>query len=247
MNKVNVMCMKWGSKYGPEYVNKLYSMVKRNLTIPFRFACFTDDATGLDSRIEVFPMPEIHVPEKHQISPWRKLTILGEQLGTLSGTTMFLDLDIVIVDNIDCFFVLEGDFCIIENWTQLGQGIGNSSVYRFEVGAHKNVLEHYNNNTDEVLANYRNEQIFLSKKIVEFGGKITYWPEKWCRSFKRHAIPKMPFRYFKTPQIPEGAKIVVFHGHPHPDEAIAGKWKGFSVKSFHKFVRKTPWIARYWQ
>ena len=26
-----VICMKWGSKYGPEYVNRLYGMVARHL------------------------------------------------------------------------------------------------------------------------------------------------------------------------------------------------------------------------
>jgi hypothetical protein len=28
----NVICMKWGTKYGPEYVNRLYAMVRRHLT-----------------------------------------------------------------------------------------------------------------------------------------------------------------------------------------------------------------------
>ncbi len=36
---VNIICMKWGDKYGAEYVNKLYAMVKRNITIPFQFVC----------------------------------------------------------------------------------------------------------------------------------------------------------------------------------------------------------------
>ena len=248
MQKVNIMCMKWGAKYGPEYVNKLYNMVKRNLTIPHRFVCFTDDTTGLDAGIDTFPMPEINIPLKNQISPWRKLTILGETLGDLQGTTLFLDLDIVIVSNIDGFFAYEGDFCIIENWTQAGQGVGNSSVYRFEVGAHKYVLEYYNNNIDEVVTKYDNEQIYLSKKIAEVEGKITYWPETWCKSFKRHCIPPMPMRYFKAPQIPQGAKIVVFHGHPHPDEAEAGKWprKNF-IRGLHKFVKPTPWIGQFWK
>ena len=38
-----IFCMKWGTLYGPEYVNTLYSMVKRNLTLDFRMVCFTDD------------------------------------------------------------------------------------------------------------------------------------------------------------------------------------------------------------
>ncbi len=246
MQKANVMCMKWGTKFGPEYVNRLYHMVKRNLTIPHRFACFTDNAEGLDEGIEVFPLPEIHVPAKHAISPWRKLTILGEKLGDLQGTTLFLDLDVVIVGNIDAFFVLEGEFCIIENWTSLGSGVGNSSVYRFEVGAHKDVLEYYNAHMDEVLSSYDNEQIFLSKKITEKLGSITFWPEEWCRSFKRHCMVRGARRFFTVPQIPKGTKIVVFHGNPMPEKAQEGGFYGEVYKPY-KYVKKTPWINQYWQ
>ena len=41
---VTVLCMKWGAKYGPDYVNRLYGMVARHLRRPFRFVCLTDDA-----------------------------------------------------------------------------------------------------------------------------------------------------------------------------------------------------------
>ena len=37
-----ILCMKWGTKYGAEYVNRLYNMVKRHLTLPFKMVCLTD-------------------------------------------------------------------------------------------------------------------------------------------------------------------------------------------------------------
>ena len=43
----NVICIKWGTKFGPEYVNRLYKMVQKNLSLPHRFVCFTDSAEGL--------------------------------------------------------------------------------------------------------------------------------------------------------------------------------------------------------
>ena len=45
-----VICISWGPKYGAPYVNRLYAMVARNLTPPFSFTCFTDDAGGLPGR-----------------------------------------------------------------------------------------------------------------------------------------------------------------------------------------------------
>ena len=37
MNKINVCCVKEGDKYDSDYVNTLYLMTKRYLTIPFDF------------------------------------------------------------------------------------------------------------------------------------------------------------------------------------------------------------------
>jgi hypothetical protein len=234
--------MKWGDKYGPEYVNKLYSMVKKNLTKKFRFVCFTDDAKGIEKNVEIKPMPELDIPKKNQGSPWRKLTVFAKDLGGLKGQTMFIDLDVVIVDNIDCFFEYAGsDFTIIENWTQKGRGIGNSSVYILEIGKYTDVLDHYKKNTQEVVDKYDNEQIYLSKYI----GNIKYWPEDWCKSFKCHCLPGGPggiLNWFKTPVLPEKSKIIVFHGNPKPEDAIVGQWPG----SWRKHVRPTAWVKKYW-
>ena len=40
--RVNVICMKWGTKYGPESVNRLYKGVQRHLKRPHRFAHVDD-------------------------------------------------------------------------------------------------------------------------------------------------------------------------------------------------------------
>jgi hypothetical protein len=231
--------MKWGTRYTAEDVNKLYSMVKRNLTLPFRFACFTDDKKGIVQEVECFPLLTIYVPPKNDVSPWRKLTMFSKELGNLKGRALFLDLDIVIIDNIDCFFSYsQDDFCIIENWTQLGKGIGNSSVYLFTIGKYTDVLQKYNDNTEEVLKNHDNEQIFLSRNIKP----IKFWPKEWCKSFKVHCLPGGILNWFLTPKIPQNAKIIVFHGNPKPSDAAVGKWPG----SWRKHVRPTSWISKYW-
>ena len=62
MQKINILCMKWGDKYGSDYVNKLYSMVHRHLHKDFRFICLTDNAIGLRKEIETKPIPEMKLP-----------------------------------------------------------------------------------------------------------------------------------------------------------------------------------------
>ena len=53
----HVVCVKWGNKYVPQYVNVLASMVKRHTTVPYQFHCITEDATGLDPTVNVVQLP----------------------------------------------------------------------------------------------------------------------------------------------------------------------------------------------
>lgn len=48
-----VLCMKWGTKYGADYVNRLYNMVKRHTTVDFKMVCLTDRTGGLTPKCNV--------------------------------------------------------------------------------------------------------------------------------------------------------------------------------------------------
>lgn len=123
---VNVICMKWGTSYIAKDVNILYSMVKRNLTLPHRFVCFTDDKTGIRSEVECFDLPFLPIPSYRPDKCWQKIATFNSSLADLKGKTLFLDLDLVIIDNIDCFFSYSDQFTIIKDWRH---NTGNSSVY----------------------------------------------------------------------------------------------------------------------
>lgn len=237
----NVICIKWGDKYPPEYVNKLYGMVARNLKQPFRFVCFTDDGrTGLRPEVEAFPIPLITLPERQRDWPWRKVSLFAPKLGDLEGPTLFLDLDVLVVGPLDRFFDYRGVFCVIENWTQPGSGIGNTSVYRFVVGAHADLYAHFMRDPAAVVDKYNNSQTFVSRYL---GPKMTFWPPEWVKSFKVHCLPPFLLRAFLVARLPEGASVIAFPGDPKMPDAAAGRWPG----GLHKFLRKTPWILDYWQ
>jgi len=246
MQSVNVLCIKWGRKYGPEYVNRLHAMVRRHLHRPFRFVCLCDERSGIDPAIEVRPIPPVGFDEFDQRKPWTfahgwlKLTSFADPLYDLQGPTLFLDLDIVIVDAIDCFFEHPGAFCVIREWDKQ-DGTGNTSVYRYTVGAHADALTHLQRGYPDSIAQVRNEQEFITQYLGR-QGKVQYWPPEWCVSFKRHCVPRGLMSWFRPPQIPPGARIIAFHGKPNPPDAIAGvsgKW--------YRRVPPTPWVAEHWR
>jgi hypothetical protein len=236
-----ILCMKWGTKYGPEYVNRLYAMVRRHLRGDFRFVCLTDDGNGVRSEVECLPIPRLALPEGIPERGWTKLTTFSADLHGLQGTALFLDLDVVIVDAIDPFFDAPGEFLIIHDWKRPWRVTGNSSVYRFVIGAHPDVLETFRRTHEQVRAKFRNEQAYLSD-VVHRQGKLGYWPASWCRSYKYHCIPRWPANRWRAPAIPQGAKILIFHGEINPPDALAGgrNRHGLSVKP-------APWIADHWK
>ena len=237
---INIVCMKWGTKFGPQYVNRLYKMVEKNLTLKHRFICFTDDATGIDAGVEIMPLPQV-IFEDGPERGWRKLGILSSSLGDLKGQALFLDLDILILRNIDDFFKVDGEFLIIKDW-DFKNYVGNSSVFRFDIGKHADVLKYFEENRFQIRKQFRNEQAYLSYAMMK-KGILKYWDKKWCVSFKRRCLKKFPINYFKAPELPKDAKILIFHGHPNPEEAF----KGFTSKFGFRHVKPTLWLNDFWK
>lgn len=235
-----VLCMKWGTKYGPEYVNRLYGMVRRHLQGEFRFVCLTDLSSGIRAEVQCLPIPPLALPPGIPERGWTKLTTFSADLHGLHGTALFLDLDVVIVDDITPFFEVPGEFLIIHDWKRPWRVTGNSSVYRFRIGAHADLLQYFRTHVDEVRARVRNEQAYLSDALDK-QGKLAYWPADWCASWKYHCIPPFPMNYWREPSIPRGARILIFHGVMNPPDALAGR----SVGNW-RHARPAPWIAAHW-
>ena len=239
---VNVVCMKWGDKFEARYVNILRAMVKRHLQRPHRFCCFTDDPSDIAPDVEIFPLPEISLPKDARERCWRKLAVFRRDLFDLQGTTLFLDLDVVITDDLSVFFDLDGDFFISPDWRWYGRlrATGNSSVFRFQIGEHADILDEFEQNQEAFRDQFRNDQWYLSAKMRQ-KGLLRFWPDGWCVSFKMHCIPRIPFRYFQAPVLPRGARVLVFHGIPNPPDAIQGGYR-----SLRKVWRPTPWLSQHW-
>ena len=125
----HIICMKWGTKYGPEYVNRLYAMVRRHLTGDFNMVCLTDDSTGIRSEVQCLPIPALDLPPGIPERGWTKLASFTQDLHGLRGTALFLDVDVVIVGSMDGFFEVPGDFMIIHDYTRPWRITGNSSVF----------------------------------------------------------------------------------------------------------------------
>lgn len=253
---VLILTMKWGTLYGPEYVNNLARGVARHLSRPYRFICFTDDDTGLLPEVEAYPLPELGLPAGHGDTRWQKLSLFAPQLFDLSGTALFLDLDQVIVGDLEVFFADDAPFRIIRDDTLFRDkplralnrtrdtflaSVGNSSVFRYEIGAHSYILENFVADPVAATKNFEISQQFQTAQLAEHG-HLNYWPEELCVSFKNHCVPRGLRSYLKDPSLPDGARIVVFAGSPKMHDALNGKGS-----RLHRRIGNVDWLRQAWE
>ena len=247
---VNIICMKWGTRYPARYVNILFRSVGRNLSRPFRFICLTDDPEGLLEGVETAPFPDNPgLKQSRWPNVFMKLEMTRDGFLDLEGATLFLDLDLVVLDSIDCFFDYQaGKNCIIHNWWERRKQIlrkrppiGNSSIFRFEAGKSQYIHDTFVAEMDRA----ENRSIFVTEQhFLTYAMKERYWwPEAWVRSFKFNVRPPFPLNLAMAPRRPKGAKFLVFHGQPDPHDAV----EGYAGRKLHHRVRPAPWVADHWK
>lgn len=199
-------CLRSGGDYNAEYVRKLRDSVARNTTIPYRFVCIADCDVPCE-RIEL----DCNWP-----GWWCKLFMFKP--GIVTGPTIYLDLDTIVVADFDRVATIEHDFSML-NIRAKDIKIGNSGamwfrypqphVYeRFVEKADYWIDYHIKNAHDR----YMGDQAFISD-CFESIPKL-HW-----------ALPGffLSYKYDKQQDaVSPGCSVVCFGGHPRPNEVLSG-------------------------
>ena len=169
VDKVTVLCVKFGTKYGREYIERLRNMVSRHITVPYEFVCITDDQHPIEGvRSIVQPM------KNYKKIWWHKVHMFDPNL-PINGRILYFDLDVVIHDNIDNLTIGHGNtFLGIKDfnrkfhpaWIYL-----NSSVMSWIHGTQTHIYQQFNNNPNEA-QKLQGDQDWIwktSKDRISFG------------------------------------------------------------------------------
>jgi hypothetical protein len=235
-----ILSMKWGTLYSAEYVNVLYRACRTHLAGNFRFVCLTDDPQGFDPSIEALRIPEIGcTPEHYRRGAWPKISVFSNPLHVLTGRALFIDLDVIILDDITPFFTLEGPLFGVGGGPDWRHGrvpaapTLNTSVFGFTLGTQSDIVKSFSADPGGASASYGNEQQFVEGTAR----KWQPWPAPWVISYKRHIRRKSLLAPVIGPHpVPAGARIVAFHGTPNPQDFVT-----------RNFGRGYEWIADYWR
>jgi hypothetical protein len=188
---VNFITLKWGTKYGPEYVNRLYANLKNAYTGKFNFYCFTDDAQDINPAIHIRDIQELR-PDPTQCFTVEKIFLFDPDIIKLSGNFVLLDLDILIINDLypylSSYNFTEGRF-IKNYWSNVTAGsllskFGwnwiNSSFVTWKDDQLKHIIDFYYDNKQVIEFKFGDLDFFLFQGMRN---ELKYHPKKIVYSY----------------------------------------------------------------
>lgn len=120
---LQIVLIKWGSRYGPPHVNGLFRIVRDQTSAPLRCVCITDDGAGLDPEIAVVPFPDLGLPAEFlQTGCLRKLSMFVEGVLEPGLKTLYFDLDTAVLGDArrlaDCLDRARGIYMLSNHYVQ---------------------------------------------------------------------------------------------------------------------------------
>lgn len=192
MADLTVWCVCVGDKYNAAYVYALKEMVEQNLTIPYTFKCITDqNLPGIETVLPILPYH----------SWWSKLNLFAPNIA--AGSSIYLDLDVVITGSIDYLAEYTGTFSAPANWAKSGHGGIQSSVMCWP-GNWSFPADKIKDQWPSVIDRLHGDQEFLWEVLGEDWQRIPN-----VGSYKYHV---------RGNEIPSWMRVCCFHGKPDPHE-----------------------------
>lgn len=203
IGNLHVVCVKWGKKYGPDYVNKLYRGVLKFLTeVPFDFTCFTENPEGLEEGILVIPLAE------NWTGWWGKATLFSE-IG-IEGRMLYIDLDTVITGSLNDLARYSGNFAVM--------GTADLECEKAKDGYNTSIIawnSEFGKEIYTVLKMYYNQ-------TLKFICRFDFWTEMMVKNADtvQELFPGQFLDYltYCKNEVPQGCRMVCFPREPKPHD-----------------------------
>jgi|SRR5882672_1669614 len=231
---IRVVCWKWDGefqkkkgdafKFGAEHVNRLYSMVKRHLHIPFEFCCITDEPKGIVEDVRIIPLWE---DLRGLGGCYVRLKAFAPEMAEIIGPRfVWMDLDTVILRDITPIIDRPEDFVM---WGDTNPTTPyNGSMVLMNAGARRQVWDKW----DQDSIGRAMRLGYVGTDQAHIGAVLGTGEAMWTRkdgvySFRCHIKREQLLRP------PNDARIVFFHGSNDPSqEWTQDHW---------------PWVREHWR
>lgn len=234
---LQVVTWKWGDLFGPEYVNKLQSMLKRHLHTEHTLHCITDNPDGLNPGICRHPMFEDHADmSAGNRSCFRRLRIFDREMANMFGPRILqLDLDVVFTDDVTPLFTRPDPLVLVEQTRANRRVTYNPSMLLMDAGILHSMWEKFHAAPKQTWYDAKSHGWACSDMSVindyldqhTTVPRATWTTEEGVGSYWRD-IMNAPAGH-----LPKGLRAVLFYGHQNPSDAAV--------------LERSPWIEDHWR
>jgi len=230
---MNFYTLKWGDKYGHNYVNRLYGSLKKHYHKTFTLTCYTDDYKGIREEVEIKDINELRKFNTDRVFTYEKLILMEKH-----EEGVWLDLDILIHDDITCMADDPEDFKMIWNywnpyWPKslqwYGKGVSchvNSSFVKFNNPEW--LIKFTNDNWEKIEWTYKSLDKYLFYQH-ERNKRLKYWEEGLVSNYNVNGR-KLPGRItiFNTSHKYNNKGIIdVMYELHESDSRVIKLWKSY--------------------
>jgi len=233
----DVVCVWVGDKYDEKFVTNLYHGIKKHTTTDFRFNVITNHAhISKTIPCRIIPIPNwnhlgVNIMH-HRKAWWFKMWMFNPE-HKFSKNTLYFDLDVVIIRNIDKFFSYSPkQFCILQDFNRQfikDYKVCNSSIMKFNSKRHSDLWYEFDQNKEHYMQCHRGDQDYITKYYEDRNIKHrSLWPREWAMSWKweiekggkrNNGTDRNSWYHPDKPYvIPDDCSVVVCHGDPKPSE-----------------------------
>ncbi len=213
---VNVVCVRWGTKYPTHYVEKLHRAVERNFP-RWRlggFYCITDVSNATSSDWQARGIQTIKSAQNWG-TWWQKFNMFNPDIMP-PGLTLYLDLDMVITGDLSPLLDARAEqpLIMVENFSpNKSHCAHNSSAMLFDTGDIRieRLYREFENNAVRAMKHLHGDQCAIWRILRD---DIANFERRYVVSYKYHCRGK---------KLPKDARAVVFHGKPDPHE-VGDHW-----------------------
>lgn len=204
---IHIGCWRWGSKYGPEYVDRLQAALFRNVSKVFMFHVweprpedrYLTEIPGCFARLRTFD------------PKWQKDQCIRE-----GEKIVCLDLDLVVTGSLDGLFDRAEPFVILQGVNAKNPCPMNGSLWMLRAGYRPDVWSEFSLDLASkiVFDSFPDDQAWFWDMMPDAGA---FGPEQGVYAFQKPGWPK-------GDALPKDARIVAFPGWRDPAKFTNLEW-----------------------
>lgn len=195
----------WGTKYGPEYVERLQAGVARHLKQPYEFKVFTPPAVDRD-------LTEV----KGCFARLRLFDPEFQRANGIDGRVVCMDLDLIVTGSLDELFDRPEPFVILQGVNAKNPCPMNGSLWMLQAGYRPDVWSEFSLELAAKIpfSEFPDDQAWFADMIPD---AAAFGAEDGVYAFQKKNWPK-------GDALPKDARIVAFPGWRDPSKFTHLDW-----------------------